>query len=134
MNNDSTAPSQLRLWPGVTAAVLLVLIRFVLPAVAPQASVFGVDAPLIAVFGAVFFAVVILMWWLFFSRAPWSERLMAIAVMIVAVFAIRPLTHVSIQRGMMGVMYFVFALPTTLPLALVIWAAATRRLSVVPRR
>jgi len=122
------------LWPGVAAAVLLVLIRYVLPAVAPEGEVFGQDVGLIAVLGGVVLAVAIIVWWLFFSRAPWSERLIAIGVMILAAIAIRPLTHISIQNGMMGMMFFIYAIPTTLSLAFVFWAVASRGLPEWPRR
>jgi outer membrane protein assembly factor BamB len=131
--HDSTSRKHLRLWPGVAAAVLLVLIRFVLPVVAPEAQFFGVDAVLVAILGGVACALAILIWWLFFSRARWSERLTAIAVMIVAIVAIRPLTDISIQRGMMGMMFFI-SVPVTLSLAFVAWAIVSDRLSERRRR
>ena len=133
-SNISTSRKPLRLWPGVAAAVLLLLVRFVLPVVAPKAEFFGMDAPLVAILGGLVLALVIVIWWTFFSRAPWSERLLALAVIVVAVAATRPLTHISIQNGMMGRMYFIYAVPSTIALALVAWAAATRRLSGGPRR
>jgi outer membrane protein assembly factor BamB len=55
-------------------------------------------------------------------------------VIVVAVVAIRPLTHISIQNGMMGNMFFVYAVPVTVSLALVIWAAASQRLPLGTRR
>ena len=64
----------------MTAAVLLVLVRFVLPVVAPEAEFFGMDAATRRrCLADCVFAVLIVLWWLFFSRAPWSERLIAIA-------------------------------------------------------
>jgi hypothetical protein len=132
--NDAASETPLRLWPGVTAAALLVLVRYVLPAVAPDSEFFGLEAALVAVLGAVVCALLILLWWLFFSRAPWSERLMAIGVMAAAIVAVRPLTHISVQSGMMGMMYFIFAIPATLSLAFVTWAVISRRLAEGPRR
>ena len=78
---ESTPRKPLRLWPGVVAAALLVLARFVVPLVAPDAAVRRVArlTPWVPS--------LILVWWLFFSRAPWSERLGAIVLMIVALFA-----------------------------------------------
>jgi outer membrane protein assembly factor BamB len=58
----------------------------------------------------------------------------AIVVMIVAVFAIRPLLHKSIATGMMGMMFYVYAVPAFLGPVFVVWAAATRGLSSGLRR
>jgi len=135
MNSSVSPPRKpLRLWPGVAAAVVLLFIRFVLPVIAPKAEFSGMDAPLVAILGGLVLALVIVIWWTFFSRAPWSERLLALAVIVVAVAATRPLTDISIQNGMMGRMYFIYAVPSTIALALVAWAVASRRLSQGPRR
>ena len=72
-------------------------------------------------------------WWLFLSRAAWSERLGAIVFMIVAVAVTSRLVHESVANGMMGFMLYVFAAPV-LSLALVAWAVASRSLSTGPRR
>jgi len=117
----------LRLWPGVVAAVLLVLARFGLPLVAPDASMF-------AVLGAVVAGLVIVVWWVFFSRAPWSERLGVVVLMIVAVFATRSIVHESIRGGMMGMMLPLYLGIPGLGLALVAWAVASRRFAPGPRR
>ena len=125
---EVTPRKPLRLWPGVAAAVLLLFVRFVLPLVAPKAEFFGMGASLIAVLGGLALALVIVLWWMLFSRAPWSERLIAIVVMLVAVVATRPFIHISIQNGMMGRMFYIYAVPPTITLALVAWAVASRRL------
>src|SRR5687768_12851509 len=109
-----TPQKPLRLWPGVLAAVLLVLLRFGLPVVFP-------DAKLFAMLGALVAAVVIVVWWVFFSRAPWSERLGAIALMIVALVVTRLIVHESIRGGMMGNMLYFYGIQV-LSLALVAWA------------
>ena len=74
-------------------------------------------------------ALVIVVWWLFFSRAPWSERVGAIALS-----AGRGVRHKARRRPPfqlrtrgMGMMQPIFAIPV-LSLALVAWAAASRRL------
>lgn len=133
-SNNSTPRKPLRLWPGVAAAVLLLFIRFVLPVAAPKAEFFGMEAPLVAILGGLVLALVVVIWWTFFSRAPWSDRLLVLAVMVMAVVATRPLTHISIQNGMMGQMFYIYAVPATLALALVAWAVATRRLARGARR
>src|SRR5216684_528949 len=71
--------------------------------------------------------------WLFFSRAPWSERVGAIVLMPVALFATSRIVHESIANGMMGMMLPIYAIPV-LSLALVAWAVASRRLSTGLRR
>ncbi len=125
---DAPTPRKpLRLWPGVVAAALLVLIRFVLPLVSP-------DAMMYAVMGGLAGALIIVLWWLFFSRAPWFERLGALALMVVALFATqRFLLHESIAGGMMGMMFFLYAIPV-LSLAFVVSAVATRSLADGARR
>jgi outer membrane protein assembly factor BamB len=124
--NEPTARKPLRLWPGIVAAVLLVLVRFVVPLVVSESMPF-------AMIGAVVAALVILVWWVFFSRAAWSERLGVIVLMIVAVFATSRLVHASIAGGAMGMLFYVWAIPT-LAVALVAGAAGSRRLADGPRR
>jgi outer membrane protein assembly factor BamB len=114
--------------------MLLILVRFALPAVAPEAQIAGMDAPLVAVLGGLALSLAVILWWLFFSRAPWAERLGALAVIVVSVVAMKPLMHMSIQNGMMGMMFFIYATPPTIALALVAWSAASRGLPDGPRR
>src|SRR5205809_553718 len=124
--DEATPLKPLRLWPGVVAAVLLLLVRFVVPIVVPGTMMFGVLGGLVG-------ALAVVVWWLLFSRAPWTERVGAIVLMIVALFATSRLVHKSIANGMMGMMLPMFAIPV-LGLALVAWAMASRRLSSGPRR
>ncbi|MGH9838731.1 MAG: PQQ-binding-like beta-propeller repeat protein [Blastocatellia bacterium] len=123
----------LRLWPGVVIAIVLALVRYGLPLVAPDAEVFSFPLAFLAIFGGVLGAVAILVWWLFFSRAPWSERVGAIILMIVAVLATRLIVHESIAGAGMGMLLYISAIPAS-GLALVVWAVATRRLSDGVRR
>jgi outer membrane protein assembly factor BamB len=125
--HEPTARKPLRLWPGVVAAVLIVLGRFVVPLVLPDATPYGVLA------GAAG-GLVIVVWWMFFSRAPWSERIGALVLMIVATFLTRLVVHPSIAGGMMGMMLPLYAVPTTLGPAFVACAVATRHLSDGLRR
>jgi outer membrane protein assembly factor BamB len=120
-----TARKPLRLWPGAVAAVLLVLVRFGAPAVLPDGAIVGL-------LGGLVLAVVIFAWWLLFSRAPWFERVIAIALMIAAIAATSRVVHPSIRGGMMGMMLPIHATPG-LAVALVAWAAATRRLAARQR-
>lgn len=118
----------LRLWPGVVAATLLLLLKFVVPLLFPNAELFGVPVPLMALLGVVLLVLVILVWWLFFSRAPWAERLGILALMIVAMFAASRIIHVSIATGAMGFLFYVLAIPI-LAVAFVASLVATQRLS-----
>src|SRR6266508_769259 len=124
--DSSTSQPQLRLWPGVIAVALQWLIWFGVTVVEP-------DAMMGAVIGAVACALAILVWWLFFSRAPWAERLGAIALIVISVVVVKLNKNPSIAGGMMGMMLPIFSLPA-LSLALVVAAAAGRRLSSGPRR
>jgi outer membrane protein assembly factor BamB len=124
---EQTSQKSLRLWPGVVAGVLLLLVRFALPAVYPEGMPF-------AVMGALLCGLAIIVWWVFFSRAPWLERLGAIVLMIVAIVATRRIVHESIANGMMGMMFFMYAIPATLTLAFVASVVASRRLSAGLRR
>jgi outer membrane protein assembly factor BamB len=134
MNHETSAPRKpLRLWPGIVAAVLLVLIRFVIPAVAPDVLIFGMEGQLLGIAGGMALALAIFVWWALFSRARWPERVGAIALMIVGMIATRSLIDASIENGMNGMMLVIYGIPP-LALALVAWAAATRNLSDGVRR
>src|SRR5262245_19830024 len=124
--SGSTDVRPLRLWPGAVAALVLVLAKFVLPIVAPEATALGVLGALVA-------GLAIVVWWTFFSRALRSERWGAVVLMIVALFVTSRFVHVSIAKGGMGMLFPVLAFPV-LCLAFVGWAVAARRLSDGPRR
>ena len=100
--NETTSRKPLRLWPGVVIVILQWLLAFGVPQVAPDAELFSLPIGLLGVLGGVVGGLAIVIWWLFFSRAPWSERLGALVLMIVAVIATRLTVHESIRGGMMG--------------------------------
>lgn len=136
MNNPTIEPTNrkpLRLWPGVIAAALLLVLRFIVPLLFPDAQISGVPTILIGVMSGVLLGLLIVMWWIFFSRAPWAERLGFLALMIVAMFAASRIIHVSIATGAMGFLFYVLAVPT-LTLAFVGSLIAGRRLSKNTRR
>jgi outer membrane protein assembly factor BamB len=119
---DAFTPRKpLRLWPGVVAAVLLVLIGYVVPLLAPRYAGLGMIA-------AAACALIVILWWLLFSRARRYERLGAIVLMIGAVFTEKYVVHASIAGGAMGNLTYILALPT-LSVALVAWAGVSRRLA-----
>lgn len=124
--DQPTPQKPLRLWPGVVIVVLQLLGMFVLPVVAPEALIVGM---LVGVGGSL--AVVV--WWAFFSRASWTERLGVIVLMMVAIVATRFVVHESIAGGMMGMMFPIYGLISA-SIALVAGLLVSRRLSDGPRR
>ncbi len=130
MNNaqavEPTTKKPFRLWPGVVAVVLQWLFWLVVPVISS-------DGSMIAILGAVACGLAVLVWWLFFSRAPWVERIFAIVLMVVAVIATKRIVHPSIAGGGMGMLIYLFAIPL-LSLALVTSVAVSRSFSTGLRR
>src|SRR5262245_30292797 len=123
---ELTSRKPLRVLPGVIAVALQWLIWYGVPAVAPEVF-------MVVMIGGLACSLAVLVWWLFFSRAPWAERLGAIALMVVSVIATKRIVHPSIAGGMMGMMLPIFSIPP-LSLAIVVAAVVGRRLSSGPRR
>ena len=124
-HTDQLTPRKpLRLWPGVVAATL-VLVGYVMPIFTPENAAMGM-------IGAAIGALLIILWWLLFSRARWYERVGAIVLLFVAVVVEKQVVHPSIAGGGMGMLSYILVLPT-LTLALVAWAAASRRLGAGAR-
>ena len=124
--SEAAARKPLRLWPGVFAVALQWLVWAVVPLAVPEEAGVGV-------MGGIVGGALVLIWWLFFSRAPWLDRIGAPLVMVLAVLAAKRIVHISIANGAMGMMLPVFSVPP-LSLALVASAAAGRRLSNTARR
>jgi outer membrane protein assembly factor BamB len=116
----------LRLWPGVVAVLTQWFFWLILPVLLPEGGLYGV-------FGAVGCSLAVFLWWMFFSRAPWSERIGAIILMIAGVWVASRFVHESIAGGMQGMMLYVYSIPV-LCLALVTWAGASRGFSDPLRR
>ena len=114
----------LRLWPGVVAVVLLLVARFGVKAVVPGFRGFALGMQ-----WALGAALAVVLWWVFFSRARWLDRVGAIVLMIVGPAATWYFRHES-----MGPAWFFAYVVPTLCLALVAGAAAGRRLRDGPRR
>ncbi len=82
VNRETNEPNRqqpLRLWPGVVIVSVQWLSRFVVPTVMPEAMPFAVVSGLVG-------GLAVILWWVFFSRARWIERLGAVFVMIAAMF------------------------------------------------
>jgi len=120
-----TARPPLRLWPGVIIAGLLVLVWLILPLVVPGSEGTAILAGLAG-------GLAVVVWWLFFSRAPWLERLGVLVLMVGATAATSRVVHPSIANGMVGMMLPIFAIPL-LGLALVGSLIVGRRFSAGSR-
>ena len=124
--DHSSRRKPLRLWPGIAFAALLVCFHLAVPLLGPA-------GPPLRFLGGLVGGLLILLWWLFFSRAPWSERIGAIALMAVATLVTSRFLHISIGDPGKGPLFPILAIPAT-SVALVAWAVATARLSDRVRR
>jgi outer membrane protein assembly factor BamB len=121
---ETPTSRKLRLWPGIIIVALLFISRFGVKAVIPGIEGFGKG-----MMGSFGFVIIFLLWWAFFSRAAWLERLSAIGLFAVAIGGTWLLRHES-----MWILWLVgYAIPW-LCLAFIIWAVATRRLPDRVRR
>src|SRR5262245_59745698 len=111
----------IRLWPGVAAVVVQWLGILIIPIVAPDFWMYGM-------FAAVAMGLVVAVWWLLFSRLPWIERVVGLALIPVAVMATKGVVHVSVENGLQGRWEAICSIPFR-GLAVVLWAAAARQLA-----
>ncbi len=118
--------SKLRLWPGIAAVIVLVLVRYAMPIFAP-------DLMMYAMLGGIALTLLVLLWWAFFSRVPHLERWGAFLVIAAALFATRFILDKSIATGGMGMLFWIFV-PPGLALALVAWAIMAQWLGTGARR
>lgn len=126
VTTPDTPGKPLRLWPGIAAVVAMLLLRFGLPLVWP-------DGWLFALLGSLVFVVAIFVWWLFFSRAPWRERLWIFGAMVAALAVSRLAAHPSIRTGAMGMLHPMLAIPTV-AVAFAAVVTLTSKLSARTRR
>jgi outer membrane protein assembly factor BamB len=89
----------------------------------PLAGVETTTEFIVRILGGFIGAFAVLVWWLFFSRAPWSERLGFLAVLIAALAATWLVTHPSM------VVWFLWYSAPLMSLALVGGAVLGRRLA-----
>jgi len=122
----ATPRKPIRVWPGLIAVVLQWLGWFVVPAIFPQAI-------FVALLSGVIGGLIILLWWLFFSRAPWIERILALVLIVLALIGTKRVVHESIAGGAMGMLLYVLAIPV-FSMGLVLWATVTRYFSAGKRR
>jgi outer membrane protein assembly factor BamB len=122
----------LQLWPALVI-VAVALIGYGVSWVTPDTEVGGFPLKLAGLLGGVVGALAILIWWMFFSRASWPERIGVLALMAGALLMTRLVIHESIAGAGMGLLIYTLALPG-LCLALVVWAVVAQRFSPAMRR
>ena len=118
------SPRPLRLWPGIIAIVLLLLSRFAVKAVVP-----GLQGFMWAIEGTFVCTGAIVLWWVFFSRARWLDRIGAIVLIAAGLGSAWSFKHDSMGPAWM----FAYAVPFVL-LAFVAAAFAGRNLPNSRRR
>jgi len=118
-----TQNTLIRLWPVVVIVWLVVSFG---------ALMFVPDALLYGLLGGLVGALAILVWWVFFSRTPWFERLGAIILMALAIVVTKPFLHLSIATAGMGNLFYIYAILLE-SLGLAVWAVFARRLEGVAR-
>jgi hypothetical protein len=119
----------------VTLVVLIVLLRWLVPAVAPLVleADRALAVALYAFLGSLVASILVLAWWLLFSRARWVDRLLAVVLVAVGFLVGPRLMDVSITTGAMGMLYPILVIPLV-ALALVGWAVLSRGASNGVRR
>ena len=113
---DSPSAGRLRLWPAVVAIVLQWLIILVPTILAPGS--FPHFAGM--VIGPLTALVLLVLWWLFFSRVPWKDRLVGIALMGVVLVVVGYAVHPTMRAGML---LYVLPLAST-ALVVTLWCTA----------
>jgi outer membrane protein assembly factor BamB len=117
---------QLRFWPGVIIVVIQFLLWYIIPIIVPGGMLIGI-------YGELLCSLAVAVWWVLFSRAHWIERFVAILLIIASLYGTSLLLDKSIATANDGLMFIIYSTPV-MCLALVIWAVATRNLSVTFRR
>ena len=115
-----SSENTLRLWPGLAGALIILYARLMPEALVPGDEVTGV---LIVLAGVA----IVMLWWLFFSRASWPERIGALLLIPLAAFLTMLFVHPSISGELGGAMLLTFLLPATLPTSMVAAACLFRR-------
>lgn len=124
----SSGKKSLRLLPGVIIVSLQWFLWYLMPALIPTDVVMlvGVGASLMC-------SLALLVWWAFLSRARWFDRIGAIVLMGLSLYAASFLLDLSISTSNMGLMYLMYAIPVT-SLAFVLGLAVTQSLNPPVRR
>lgn len=127
-SNYQTQQIPIRIIPGIIIVAMQWLIRFVVPVIVPGSTVMA-----IGVFGGLLGGLALIVWWVFFSRAPRFDRWIALVLMAGGLIVTSTLLDKSIATGMQGMMFPVFSVPLV-SLAFMLWVIASRGLSLFAQR
>ena len=116
----------IRVWPALAIAGLQIAGIALAPLLFEDAMIAGIGAVVAG-------AVLILLWWLLASRAPWLERVGAVVLMVALTLVVKRAADVSIAGAGQGFLVYIMTAPL-LAFGLVLWAAGTRRLNAGARR
>jgi len=124
MTNHTAAGARkpLRTWPLAAIGAIVVTIVVMVPVFIPD------QARLLRMLGGVVCALLITLWWLFFSRARWTERLVGIALIAIGVVLTQRGVDPSIAGGAQGMLGYIFGF-AFFAFALAVWAGATARMT-----
>ena len=125
-SNELVEPEPLRLWPA------LVIVGIQIAGVALAPLLFE-DPMLVGIGTVVGGAVLIVLWWLLFSRVPWLERVGALVLMVPLALLTKRVADISIAGAGQGFLVYIMTVPL-LAFGLVLWAASTRRFTTAARR
>jgi outer membrane protein assembly factor BamB len=126
--NHSAKAGALRVWPGVALVILQWSLWQGLPLISSKMTV-----QMIAAFGGMICGLLVVLWWLFLSRARWVDRLVGAALVVGLIMGTKQLAHESVATAGMGFLYFLYAIPVV-SLVFVAWTVLTRRLAPGARR
>jgi outer membrane protein assembly factor BamB len=123
LTTEGERPFQRLRWRlGAVLVTIQWILWAVVPVVAPDAAMYGF-------LGGIALGLVVLTWWMFFSRVPHPERWGALVLALGAAYATRQLlVDPSIRGGYMGMLVALFIVPA-LCLALATWAVIAPRLT-----
>jgi outer membrane protein assembly factor BamB len=124
MNMTSEARN-LRLWPAAIIVGLQLIAMFIVPFVIEDAG----PLPLMAVMAG---GVLLLLWWLLASGAPWLERIAVLVPMALVVPVLPFIAHPSIAGAGQDMLIKILPIPLMM-WGLAAWAALTRRSSTMTR-
>lgn len=121
--NLNNAKKVLRIKIGIILAILQWTLWFLVPKFAS-----GGIAMSISVFGGLGLGLIIIVWWLFFSRLEMLLRWLGLLFIVSGIIIFYNLSDASIQTGLSGIMFFVYTIPV-LTMAIVAWAFLSKKLT-----